>query len=58
MVTGALILMAARFFYGFARRLFPHHIAFIVVCVNYVLGSIISLASVASGVYVQDIASS
>ncbi|MDR1074593.1 MAG: MFS transporter [Treponema sp.] len=58
MVTDTLILMAVCFFYGFAHRLFPPHIAFIVVCVNYVLDSIISLASMASSVYVQDIASS
>jgi MFS family permease len=58
MVTDTLILMAVCFFYGFAHRLFPPHIAFIVVCVNYVLDSIISLSSMANGVYVQDIASS
>jgi predicted MFS family arabinose efflux permease len=32
--------------------------AFIVCCVNYVLDSIISLASMASNVYVQDLADS
>ncbi|MDR1099373.1 MAG: MFS transporter [Treponema sp.] len=58
MVTDTLILMAVCFFYGFAHRLFPPEIAFMVVCVNYVLDSIISLASMASNVYVQDIASS
>lgn len=58
MVTDTLILMVVCFFYGFAHRLFPPHIAYIVVCVNYVLDSIISLASMASNVYVQDIATS
>jgi MFS family permease len=58
MVTDTLLLMAVCFFYGFAHRLFPPGIAFMVVCVNYVLDSIISLASMASNVYVQDIASS
>ncbi|MDR2793376.1 MAG: MFS transporter [Treponema sp.] len=57
MVTDTLILIAVCFFYGFAHRIFPHHIALIVVCANYVLDSIISLASMASSVYVQDIAS-
>jgi MFS family permease len=57
MVTDTLILMVVCFFYGFAHRLFPQNIAFIVVCVNYVLDSIISLASMASNVYVRDIAS-
>jgi len=56
MVGDTLILMVVCFFYGFAHRLFPQNIAFIVVCVNYVLDSIISLASLASSVYVQDIA--
>ena len=58
MVVDTLILIVVCFFYGFAHRIFPANIAFIVVCVNYVLDSIISLASMASNVYVQDIASS
>ncbi|MDR1445996.1 MAG: MFS transporter [Treponema sp.] len=58
MVTDTLLLIAVCFFYGFAHRIFPPNIAFIVVCINYVLDSIISLASMASNVYVQDIASS
>ena len=44
------------FFYGFAHHLFPKDVAFIVCCVNYVLDSIISLAAMASNVYVQDLA--
>jgi MFS family permease len=56
MVADTLILVVVCLLYGFAHRLFPFHIAFIVVCVNYVLDSIISLASMASNVYVQDIA--
>jgi MFS family permease len=58
MVTDTLILIVVCFFYGFAHRIFSEHIAFIVVCVNFVLDSIVSLASMASNVYVQDIASS
>jgi MFS family permease len=58
MVTDTLLLIVVCFFYGFAHRLFSPNIAFIVVCVNYVLDSIISLASMASNVYVQDIADS
>jgi MFS family permease len=57
MVTDTLILVVVCFLYGFAHRLFPPRIAFLVVCVNYILDSIISLASMASNVYVQDIAS-
>jgi MFS family permease len=56
MVTDTLILIVVCFLYGFAHRLFPFRIAYVVVCVNYILDSIISLASMASNVYVQDIA--
>ncbi|MDR1949302.1 MAG: MFS transporter [Spirochaetaceae bacterium] len=56
MVTDTLILVVVCFLYGFAHRLFPFRIAYMVVCVNYVLDSVISLASMASNVYVQDIA--
>lgn len=58
MVTDTLILVLVCLLYGYAHKIFPMHIAFIVVCVNYVLDSIISMASMASNVYVQDIASS
>lgn len=58
MIGDTLILMVVCFFYGFAHRLFPKDIAFIVVCVNFVLDSVISLASMASNVYVQDLSSS
>jgi MFS family permease len=57
MVADTLILIVVCMLYGFAHRLFPANIAFIVVCVNYILDSVISLASMASNVYVQDIAS-
>ena len=56
MVADTLILVIVCFFYGFAHHLFPKDIAFIVCCVNYVLDSIISLASMASNIYVQDLA--
>ena len=58
MITDTLILVIVCFFYGFAHHIFPMHIAFIVCCVNYILDSIISLASMASNVYVQDLADS
>jgi predicted MFS family arabinose efflux permease len=56
MVGDTLILVAVCLLYGFAHRLFPVRIAFIVVCANFVLDSVISLASMASNVYVQTIA--
>ncbi len=58
MIGDTLILVIVCFFYGFAHHLFPKNIAFVVCCINYVLDSIISLASMASNVYVQDISDS
>ena len=58
MIMDTLILVIVCFFYGFAHHLFPKNIAFVVCCVNYILDSIISLASMASNVYVQDLADS
>ncbi len=58
MISDTLILVIVCFFYGFAHHLFPKDIAFIICCVNYVLDSVISLASMASNVYVQDISDS
>ena len=58
MIGDTLILVIVCFFYGFAHHIFPMHVAFIVCCVNYVLDSVISLASMASNVYVQSISDS
>lgn len=58
MVGDTLILVIVCFFYGFAHHLFPKNVAFIICCVNYVLDSVISLAAMASNVYVQDISES
>lgn len=55
MIADTLILVIVCFLYGFAHHLFPMHIAFVVCCVNYILDSVISLASMASNVYVHDI---
>lgn len=55
MVSDTIILVAVCFFYGFAHRLFPMHIAFIICCINYILDAVISLASMASNLYVQDL---
>lgn len=56
MISDTLILVIVCFFYGFAHHIFPMRIAFIVCCANYVLDAMISLASMASNVYVQDLA--
>ena len=55
MVMDTLILVIVCFFYGFAHHIFPKNIAFLVCCVNYILDAVISLASMASNVYVQDL---
>lgn len=56
MISDTLILVIVCFFYGFAHHIFPHDVAFIVCCVNYILDAVISLASMASNVYVQELA--
>ena len=55
MVMDTIILVAVCFFYGFAHHLFPRDLAFLVCCINYILDSVISLASMASNLYVQDL---
>ena len=57
MVADTLILIVVCLLYGFSHRLFPVQIAFIVVCANFVLDQIISVASMANNVYVQRISS-
>ncbi len=58
MVADTMILIVVCFFYGFAHHLFPRNVAFIICCVNYILDAVISLASMASNLYVQDLADS
>ena len=55
MVTDTIILVGVCLCYGFAHHIFPKDVAFIVCCVNYVLDAVISLASMASNVYVKDL---
>ena len=55
MVSDTLILVIVCFFYGFSHHFFPKDTAFLICCINYVLDSVISLASMASNVYVQDL---
>lgn len=55
MISDTLILVIVCFFYGFAHYIFPKDVAFVVCCINYILDAVISLASMASNVYVQDL---
>jgi len=57
MVADTLILIVVCVMYGFAHRLFVPGVAFIVVCCNFILDQIISIASMANNVYVQRISS-
>jgi len=52
MVADTLILVIVCFFYGFAHHLFSREVAFLICCINYVMDSIISLASMAANNYV------
>lgn len=55
MIADTLILVIVCFFYGFAHHIFSMETAFIICCINYILDSVISLASMATAVYVQDL---
>ena len=56
MVADTLILVIVCFFYGFAHHIFPRDVAFVICCINYILDAVISLSSMASNVYVKDLA--
>jgi len=58
MIADTLLLVVVCFFYGFAHHLFPMETAFIVCCISYIMDSIISLSSMASNLYVQDLSDS
>jgi MFS family permease len=57
MVGDTLILIIVCLMYGFAHRIFSVKIAFIVVCINFILDQIISIASMANNVYVRYVSS-
>ena len=58
MVSDTLLLVIVCFFYGFAEHFFSTQVSFIICCAMYILDSIISLASMASNVYVQTLSDS
>ena len=57
MVGDTLILVIVCIMYGFAHRMFLPGIALIVICCNFILDQVISIASMANNVYVQRISS-
>ena len=58
MVADTIILVVVCLLYGFAHKIFPMEIAFIVCCINYVFDAVISMGSMATNVYVQELADS
>jgi len=58
MVADTIILVFVCLSYGFAHRIFSMNIAFYVCCVNYIFDAVISLASMASSVYVKSLSDS
>jgi len=57
MIWDTLILFWVCLAYGFADNIFPRYIALIVVSLNYLLDGLISTASLATNIYVRQIAS-
>ena len=55
MVGDTIVLVFVCLLYGFAHKMFSMDVAFIVCCANYILDAVISLASMASNVYVQEL---
>ncbi|MBR5099195.1 MAG: MFS transporter [Spirochaetales bacterium] len=58
MVSDTLLLVIVCFFYGFSEHFFPMNVSFYICCAMYIMDSIISLASMASNVYVQELSDS
>ncbi len=58
MIADTLILVGVCLLYGFSHRLFSMQVAFYVVCTNYVLDTVISIASMASNMYANDLSDS
>lgn len=58
MVSDTIVLVFVCILYGFSHRIFPPQVAFYVVCINFVLDTVISLASMATNVYVRNISES
>ncbi|MGL4981697.1 MAG: MFS transporter [Treponemataceae bacterium] len=58
MVADTLVLIIVCLLYGFAHKLFPLTIAFYIVCINYILDTVISVASMATNMYAKDLSSS
>jgi len=56
MIWDTVILFFVCLIYGYADKLFAMQTAFVIVCVNYLLDAVISTTSMATNVYVREIA--
>ena len=52
-----VILCGVCLLYGFAGNIFPAAVALAVVCINFLLDAVISTTSLATNIYVREIAS-
>ncbi len=57
MIYDTVILFFVCLMYGYAGKMFPHHIAVWVLCVNYILDNLMSTTSMATNIYAGRIAS-
>ncbi len=58
MIYDTVILFFVCIFYGFADRMFPPQVAVAVLCANYLLDAVISTTSMATNIYLKQIAPS
>ncbi|MBR4663966.1 MAG: MFS transporter [Lentisphaeria bacterium] len=57
MIWDTVILCGVCLLYGFAGNIFPATVALAVVCINFLLDAVISTTSLATNIYVREIAS-
>ena len=57
MIWDTVILCGVCLLYGFAGNIFPAAVALAVVCINFLLDAVISTTSLATNIYVREIAS-
>ena len=57
MIWDTVILCGVCLLYGFAGNIFPATVALAIVCINFLLDAVISTTSLATNIYVREIAS-
>ena len=58
MIWDTVVLCFVCLMYGFAGDLFPREVALAVICLNFLLDAVISTTSMATSIYVRDLAES